>query len=241
MTGQHVTTEEMLARLVAFDTTSRDGNIPLDRIRRGLSRRLGRTAFPRRLRGGQEDQSLRHHRAGHRGRHRALGPHRRRAGRRPGLDQRSLRADGARRPALRPRHLRHEGLPRRLPRHGAALQGGAAEIAHPSGALLRRGSGLQGRAPAGGASARSSAEAARRDRRRADLDEGGQRPQERHHLLHRRHRPRGAFQPASTRASMPSWWRASCCPSSTASAPISSRAAIPATASIRPIRRCMSA
>ncbi|MGL4296222.1 MAG: acetylornithine deacetylase, partial [Aestuariivirga sp.] len=29
MTGLHVTTEEMLARLVAFDTTSRDGNIPL--------------------------------------------------------------------------------------------------------------------------------------------------------------------------------------------------------------------
>ncbi len=29
MTGQHFTTEEMLARLIAFDTTSRDGNIPL--------------------------------------------------------------------------------------------------------------------------------------------------------------------------------------------------------------------
>ena len=29
MTGLHITTEEMLARLVAFDTTSRDGNIPL--------------------------------------------------------------------------------------------------------------------------------------------------------------------------------------------------------------------
>ena len=29
MTGQRFTTEEMLARLVAFDTTSRDGNIPL--------------------------------------------------------------------------------------------------------------------------------------------------------------------------------------------------------------------
>jgi len=29
MTGQSFTTEEMLARLVAFDTTSRDGNIPL--------------------------------------------------------------------------------------------------------------------------------------------------------------------------------------------------------------------
>lgn len=29
MTGQHFTTEEMLRRLIAFDTTSRDGNIPL--------------------------------------------------------------------------------------------------------------------------------------------------------------------------------------------------------------------
>ena len=29
MTGQRFTTEEMLARLIAFDTTSRDGNIPL--------------------------------------------------------------------------------------------------------------------------------------------------------------------------------------------------------------------
>ncbi len=29
MTRQHFTTEEMLARLIAFDTTSRDGNIPL--------------------------------------------------------------------------------------------------------------------------------------------------------------------------------------------------------------------
>jgi acetylornithine deacetylase len=29
MTGLHLTTEDMLARLIAFDTTSRDGNIPL--------------------------------------------------------------------------------------------------------------------------------------------------------------------------------------------------------------------
>ena len=29
MTGIRYSTEEMLARLIAFDTTSRDGNIPL--------------------------------------------------------------------------------------------------------------------------------------------------------------------------------------------------------------------
>ena len=29
MTGTHYTPRDMLARLVAFDTTSRDGNIPL--------------------------------------------------------------------------------------------------------------------------------------------------------------------------------------------------------------------
>ena len=62
-------------------------------------------------RGQAQGQSVGEDRARGARRHRALRPHRCRAGRRPALVERSLHGR-ARRPALRARHLRHEGLHR---------------------------------------------------------------------------------------------------------------------------------
>ena len=190
MTGKTYSTEEMLARLIAFDTTSRDGNIPLIEFVEDYLDGWGVPHFRVDYEANTQDQPLRHHRARHRGRHRALGPHRRGAGRWPALDQRSLRADRARATRLFGRGTCDmKGFLAVCLAEVPNFLKARAEVAHPPRALLRRGGGLQGRAPARRPHARQSAEAARRHRRRAHLDEGGQRPQECRHLLHRGHGP----------------------------------------------------
>ena len=116
----------MLARLVAFDTTSRDGNIPLIEFVEDYLDGWGIPHFRVDYEAGKKTNLFA-----------TIGPEI--AGGIvlsghtdvvpvDGQDWTSdpFALDGARRPALRPRHLRHEGLPRRLPRHGAALQGGAS-------------------------------------------------------------------------------------------------------------------
>ena len=96
------------------------------------------------------------------GRRRALGPHRRGAGRRPGLDQRPLRADRARRPAVRPRRLRHEGLLRLRAGARARDAGGGPRAADHPRAQLRRGDRLPRRAADDRGDARGAARAPRR-------------------------------------------------------------------------------
>ena len=90
---------DMLRRLIAFDTTSRNSNLELiDFVRDHLDqlRHRQRTGAGR---DRQEGQSLRHHRPRRPARHLPLRPHRRGADRRPGLVDRSLDHDRARRPA----------------------------------------------------------------------------------------------------------------------------------------------
>ena len=78
--------QELLQTLVGFDTTSAKSNLALIALRRGLPQgprhRLDARPLPRRHQG----RSVRHHRRDQRRRHRALGPQRLRAGRRPALD-----------------------------------------------------------------------------------------------------------------------------------------------------------
>ena len=93
-----------------------------DPVHPGLSRRVRRPEHAGAQRRRHQGQPVRHDRARGRGRHRAVGPHRRRAGRRPALGHRSLDPDReARRQSLRPRHLRHEGLHRRRAQPRAGL------------------------------------------------------------------------------------------------------------------------
>ncbi len=110
MTGQTYSTEEMLAHLIAFDTTSRDGNLPLIQWVEDYLDGWGVPHFRVDYEAGKKTNLFATIGPGHRRRHRALGPYRRRAGRWPALDQRSLHAHRARGPPLRPRHLRHEGF-----------------------------------------------------------------------------------------------------------------------------------
>ena len=159
-----------------------------------LPRRFRRREHAGAQRRGHQGQPLRLDRPRPRRRHRAVGPHRRGAGRRPALDHRSLDAhrEGRRQP-LRPRHLRHEGLRRRLPRQRPRLPARPAQGADALRLLLRRGDRLPRRACAGRAADRQRAAAAGGDRGRAHHDGRGQRAECRRRHRRHLHRRRGAF------------------------------------------------
>ena len=185
---------DMLKRLVAFDTTSRNSNLELIHYIRDYLADFGveSTLVPNAR--GHQGQPLRLDRPRPRRRRRAVGPHRRRAGRRPALDDRSVgpHREGRRQP-LRPRHLRHEGLRRRLPRQRHRLPARQAQGADAFRLLLRRGDRLPGRACAGRAAGRRRAAAAGGDRGRADHDGRGQRAECRRRHRRHLHRLRSAF------------------------------------------------
>ena len=185
------------ARSSAFDTTSRDSNLALiDWVRDYLDghgiastltfdddRRKANLFATLPARDGNATDR----------RHRAVRPHRRRAGRRPAVGHRSVRRDAARRPPVRPRRHRHEellgdrarvraGVPAPRPRAAAALR-----------AVLRRGSRLHRRAPADRRHRRARHRARRLHRRRADRHGARRRAQGQEELALPRARPRGAF------------------------------------------------
>ncbi len=191
------TAKELLARLVAFDTTSHKSNIPIIEIHRGLSARAWRRQRARADAGRAEGQPVRHHRACRCRRHRTLGPHRRGAGDEPGLGHRSVHARRARRQAVRPRRLRHEGLSRLRAGPGARIQGAQAEGADPHRLLLRRGGGLHRRAADDRRTRQDSAAAALRAGRRADQHDRRRRPQGSHALERGGNRQGGALEHAA--------------------------------------------
>ena len=137
MTAEHYTPRDMLARLVAFDTTSRDGNLPLIEFVEAYLEGWGIKSLRVDYEAGKKTNL-----------YATIGPDI--AG---GIvlsghtdvvpvDGQDWSSDPftlteQRRQALWPRHLRHEGLPRHRPGAGAAIQGGEAQDADPSGALLR--------------------------------------------------------------------------------------------------------
>ena len=185
---------DMLKRLVAFDTTSRNSNLELIRYIQDYLDGHGVDEHPGAQRRRHQGQPLRLDRPRDRGRHRAVGPYRCRAGRRPGLDDRSVGAHReARRQSLRPRHLRHEGLHRRLPRPRAGLPARPAQGADAFRLQLRRGDRLPGRPFAGRAAGRRRAAAAGGDRRRAHHDGRGQRAECRRRHRRHLHRRRSPF------------------------------------------------
>ena len=189
------TPREMLARLVAFPTVSSRSNLDLIDFVEGYLAGLGVASLRVPDATGEKASLLALVGPAVAGRRRALGPHRRGAARRPGLDQRPLRADRARRPALRPRHLRHEGLLRLALALVPEML--AAGLKRPIILALSRDEeiGCLGApdliaamldalpAPRGG------------DRRRALGDARGHRPQGQLGLPRRGARPRGAFEP----------------------------------------------
>ena len=113
------TAKELLARLVAFDTTSHKTNIPLIEFVEAYLAEHGIASQRVPTADGLKSSLFATIGPAEARRHRAVRPHRRRAGGQPGLGHRSLRAGRARRQALRPRHLRHEGLSRLRARSGA--------------------------------------------------------------------------------------------------------------------------
>ena len=147
MQGPTYTAAELLARLVAFDTTSHKSNIELIRFvedylaQHGVASHLVPTT-------GRQKASL----------FATIGPTDI-----PGIGlsghtdvvpvdprsmgQRSLHRCRARRPALWPRHLRHEGVSRLRARCRAGLPAAQAQDADSHRLLLRRGGGLHRRAP----------------------------------------------------------------------------------------------
>ena len=171
------------------------------RLSRGVRRRQHAGAQCR----GHQGQSVRHHRPGDRRRHRAVGPYRRRAGRRPAVEHGSLDPDReARRQPLRPRHLRHEGLHRRRAEPRPGLPARPAQGADAFRLQLRRGGRLPRRAGAGREADGQRAAAARGDRRRADHDGRGQCAERRRRHRRHLHRRRGAFVDDRISASAPS-------------------------------------
>ena len=124
--GPRFSTAELLSRLVAYDTTSRNSNLELIGFVRDYLDAHG-VAVPRQHRCDRaEGQHPRHHRTAGSRRRRAVGPCRYRAGGWPGVERRSVRAAARRRQAVRARRLRHEGLRRRMPRRGARFRGAQA-------------------------------------------------------------------------------------------------------------------
>ena len=155
-----LSTAELLARLVSFDTTSRNSNLALIGFVRdyldahGIPYRVSTDAT------GEKGQHPRHHRPTGPGRHRAVRSCRYRAGGRPGLERRSVHAAPSRRPALCARRGRHEGLRLRLPRRGARISRRATS---------------RGRCTCSSATTRRSAATARSGCIQ-DLDESGLKP-----------------------------------------------------------------
>ena len=208
----------MLARLVAFDTTSRDGNIPADRICRGSISTAGDIPhFRVDYEAGKKtnlfatigpDIAGGIVLSGHTdvvpvdGQTWASDPFE--------LDER----DGK---ALWPRHLRHEGLHRRGTGHGAGVQ--AATLKTPIHLALSCDEevGCKGVRPLVAhmrdhlPKPRAVIVGEPTSMQVVNAHKGA-------HLHDRSDGPRGAFEPARIRASMPSWWRANSWARSTVSA-----------------------
>ncbi|SPA49555.1 protein of unknown function [Cupriavidus taiwanensis] len=126
-------------------------------------------------------------------RHRAVGPYRRGAGGRPGLDHRPVQAGGARRQAVRPRHLRHEGLYRHQPVAAARHPRGPPARAGALRAVVRRRDRLHGRALPAGRTARARRDSRRLHRRRTHQHARDRRAQGHQRLPLLRARPGRAF------------------------------------------------
>ena len=194
---------DMLKRLVAFDTTSRNSNLELIRYiqdyldghgvtstlvpnAEGTKANLFASIGPETeggvvLSGHTDVVPV----DGQPWTHRPVGTHRE-----------------VRRQPLRPRHLRHEGFHRRLPRPRAGLAERPAESADASRLQLRRGDRLPGRPFAGRTAGRRRAAAAGGDRGRAHHDGRGQRAECRRRHRRHLHRRRSPF------LDDPSWRRA---------------------------------
>ncbi len=231
----------MLDRLVAFDTTSRDGNLPLIEFvedyldgwgiphlrvdyEAGKKTNLYATIGPD-IAGGIVLSG-----------HTDVVP----------VDGQAWTSDPfalteTRWPALWPRHLRHEGLssPWLSPWCRSSKRGRLKTPIHLALSCDEE-VGCKGVRPLVAHIRDHLPKPARRHRRRADLDAGRQRPQGRRHLRNRSHRPRGAFElHPSGRQRHHGGGRA---PRRDQPHPptMSRSAAIRRAASIRPIRPCMS-
>ena len=169
------------------------------RLHRGLPRVARRDGDAGSGRDGREELAVRDDRAGGRGGHRSVRAYRCRAGRWPGLGNRSVPDGGEGRQAVRAGHVRHEGVPRLCPGEGAGLQGAGAQDADPRGVLLRRGGRLHGREADDRRDGQDDRQAEDGDRRRADDDDGGRCPQGAGALERGRHGPAGAFEPGAAR------------------------------------------
>ena len=122
MAGPTYTPIELLARLVAFDTTSHKSNLGIVAFIEDYLLQHGVTSRRIVTAGRPEGCLVRDNRARSTCRRRALRAHRRRARRRANLDERSLHAAPGGRQALRARRLRYEGLSRLHARRRAGLQ-----------------------------------------------------------------------------------------------------------------------
>ena len=187
----------MIDRLIAFPTVSRDSNLglieyardELDPARRAFAPGLRRE----RAQGEPVRDAVGRARPREDRRAGAVRPHRHRAGRRPGLVERSVPRDAPRRPHSRPRHRRHEGIHRDRARVGAALPRRAGAPAVASVADLRRGDDLPRRQRPGRRSRGARHPPGGLHHRRADRHAGDRRPQGQARLVLQGARTRSAF------------------------------------------------
>ncbi|PWU88240.1 putative glutamamyl carboxypeptidase [Trypanosoma cruzi] len=143
---------QWLAKLVAFDTTSRNSNLELIHYCKDYLEGLVSSApcytTPRGTRQTCGDAAGRRRRD--EGRHHSLRPHGRGPGGRAEVGQRSVYADGAGWETVRSRHVRHEGLCCRVHVSGPRAPQDEAREADPLCVVVRRGGELSRRHGAGG-------------------------------------------------------------------------------------------
>ncbi|PWU88231.1 putative glutamamyl carboxypeptidase [Trypanosoma cruzi] len=144
---------QWLAKLVAFDTTSRNSNLELIHYCKGLPGGAWCQVHPatqRREEQGKPVGDAAGRRRRDEGRHHSLRPHGRGPGGRAEVGQRSVYADGAGWETVRSRHVRHEGLCCRVHVSGPRAPQDEAREADPLCVVVRRGGELSRRHGAGG-------------------------------------------------------------------------------------------
>ncbi|PWU88226.1 putative glutamamyl carboxypeptidase [Trypanosoma cruzi] len=143
---------QWLAKLVAFDTTSRNSNLELIHYCKDYLEGLGVKCTL--LHNAERNKANLGDAAGRRrrdeGRHHSLRPHGRGPGGRAEVGQRSVYADGAGWETVRSRHVRHEGLCCRVHVSGPRAPQDEAREADPLCVVVRRGGELSRRHGAGG-------------------------------------------------------------------------------------------
>ena len=192
------TAKELLARLVAFDTTSSKTNIPLIAFVEAYLADHGIESRRVPTPDGQKASLFA-----------TIGPGEAAASccraiptwcrwrARPGTP--TVPARRARRQALRPRHLRHEGLSRLLSRHGADLKARGLKVPFHIAFSYDEEVGCTGVRPMIGEFGKTLADAAHGVRRRAQQHDGGRRAQGPGALARGAHRTGGALEHAALR------------------------------------------